>query len=313
MDSGLRYRKLGYVALNVSDLARSADFYREHVGLDQVGEPEGGAAFFRCSADHHNVVLCKSPSPGLKRIGWEMEDEAALERAVAHFADCGLGPEEVAAEECARLRQGRTVRIREPASGLCMEYYSAMTLLAAPYVPRHTKIARLGHIVIWSADYASTLRFATQTLNFKVSDHFGDRLTFMRCFPNPFHHTFALGNGTDNRLHHVNFMVTDIDDVGIALHRLKRSGVEIVYGPGRHPPSGSVFLYYLDPDGLSLEYSYGMEEFPEANPRKPRLFEPVPASLDYWASPKDERFGTGGVIEPPTQARPGIREKALAR
>jgi 2,3-dihydroxy-p-cumate/2,3-dihydroxybenzoate 3,4-dioxygenase len=303
MENGIRYRKLGYVALNVSDVARSAPFYRDHVGLDLV-EEDSDVAFLRCGDDHHNVALYRSETPGLKRIGWELEDDFALENAVRLFSDAGLGPEEVSAAECARLRQGRTVRIREPASGLCMEYYSAMTILPAPYVTPHAKIARLGHIVIWSADHPATLKFATETLNFKISDHFGDVLTFTRCFPNPYHHSFAIGNGNDNRLHHVNFMVTDLDDIGASLHRLQRDGVEIVYGPGRHPPSGSVFLYFLDPDGLSLEYSYGMEEFPEVGARKPRLFEPVPQSLDYWSSPRSERFGAFGVIEQPEQSRP---------
>jgi 2,3-dihydroxy-p-cumate/2,3-dihydroxybenzoate 3,4-dioxygenase len=303
MQEGIRYRKLGYVALNVSDVARSAPFYRDTVGLDLV-EEAADVAFLRCGEDHHDVALYRSATPGLKRIGWEVEDDDALERAVALFTDAGLGPEEVSDEECGRLRQGRTVRVREPASGLCMEFYNAMTILPAPYAPPHAKIARLGHIVIWSADYPATLRFATETLNFKVSDHFGDKLTFTRCFPNPFHHSFAIGNSDDNRLHHVNFMVSDLDDIGTSLHRLERDGAEIVYGPGRHPPSGSVFLYYLDPDGLSLEYSYGMEEFPEVGARKPRLFDPVPSSLDYWSSPRSDRFGAGGIIEQPDQSRP---------
>ena len=46
--------------------------------------------------------------------------------------------------------------------------------------------------------------------------------------------------------------------------RLRKAEVPIVYGPGRHPPSGSFFLYFLDPDGMTLEYSHGMEEFPES-------------------------------------------------
>ena len=298
MQDGIRYSKLGYVALNVSDVARSTAFYRDLVGLDLV-EEAAEVAFLRCSNDHHNVALYRSATPGLKRIGWELENDAALEHAVALFNDEGLGPEEVPAEECARLCQGRTVRIREPASQLCMEYYSAMTILPTPYKPQHAKIARLGHIVIWSANYPATLRFATETLNFRVSDRFGDLLTFTRCFPNPYHHSFAIGKGDDNRLHHVNFMVTDLDDIGTSLYRLERAGVEIVFGPGRHPPSGSVFLYFLDPDGLTLEYSYGMEEFPEVGARKPRLLEPVPESLDYWSSPRSERFGASGIIEQP--------------
>ena len=144
---------------------------------------------------------------------------------------------------------------------------------------------------------------AEQAASAPVSIASCTRTSFTRCFPNPFHHSFAIGNGNDNRLHHVNFMVTDLDDIGTSLHRLEREGVEIVYGPGRHPPSGSVFLYYLDPDGLSLEYSYGMEEFPEIGARKPRLFEPVAQSLDYWSSPRSDRFGAFGIIEQPEQSR----------
>ena len=69
-------------------------------------------------------------------------------------------------------------------------------------------------------------------------------------------------------LHHVNFMVTEINDIGRALHRLGAQGVPIVHGPGRHPTSGSIFLYFLDPDGITLEYSFGMEEIPRS--RRPR-------------------------------------------
>lgn len=44
----------------------------------------------------------------------------------------------------------------------------------------------------------------------------------------------------------------------------------VVFGPGRRPASTSVFLYFLDPDGMTLEYSFGMEEFPQIGARAPR-------------------------------------------
>ncbi len=97
MDSGLRYRKLGYVALNVSDLERSVPFYADVVGLNFVEQVGNEVVFFRCSEDHHNVALYRSASPGLKRVGFELEDDEMLERAAALFTDLGLGPEEVAA------------------------------------------------------------------------------------------------------------------------------------------------------------------------------------------------------------------------
>ena len=39
-----RYKKLGYVALNVSDLARSVPFYRDLVGLQLNEQVDGGPA-----------------------------------------------------------------------------------------------------------------------------------------------------------------------------------------------------------------------------------------------------------------------------
>ena len=43
----IRYRKLGYVELNVSDLDRSETFYRDIVGLQHVGKRADGAVLFR--------------------------------------------------------------------------------------------------------------------------------------------------------------------------------------------------------------------------------------------------------------------------
>ena len=76
-----------------------------------------------------------------------------------------------------------------------------------------------------------------------------------------------------------------------------KAQVPIVNGPGRHPPSGSMFLYYLDPDGITVEYSFGMEEFPAEGARKPRVMEPIKASIDYWDSFLDPRKATVGAVE----------------
>ncbi|HEX2797679.1 MAG TPA: VOC family protein [Immundisolibacter sp.] len=118
-----RYKKLGYVALNVTDLSRSVPFYRDLVGLQLNEQIEGGPAFFACSADHHNVVLHQGGEPGLKRVGWEMEHPEELDRLFEHLQKVGLNPVELAAEECRALRQQRTIRIKEPFSGLNFEFY----------------------------------------------------------------------------------------------------------------------------------------------------------------------------------------------
>lgn len=291
-----RYRKLGYAALTVTDLTRSLPFYRDLLGLDLV-EQAGDAAYLRCSRDHHNIVLTQGPKAGLRRVGFELETQADTERAFEHFRARGLAPQWLPKAETQALRQGPSFRVREAHCQLEFEFYGSTTVLARPYEPTVAKIARLGHVVIGTADFPGTYQALRQDFGFAESDFVEDRFSFLRCFPNPFHHSFAVGASDSNHLHHVNFMVTDIDDVGRAWHRMTKAGVSIAFGMGRHPPSGSVFLYFYDPDGMTVEYSYGMEEFPEVGAREPRRLEPVPQSLDTWGAVPDAHFGKRGVIE----------------
>ena len=129
-----------------------------------------------------------------------------------------------------------------------------------------------------------------------ISDQVPGKIAFMRCPPNPLHHSIALIGGDADGLNHINFMVSDIDDVGRAIYRMKRHEVPIVFGPGRHKPSESIFLYFLDPDGMTVEYSFGMEEFPELDPRAPRDLDPTPDTLDMWGGRPEPVFGKTGAI-----------------
>ena len=56
----------------------------------------------------------------------------------------------------------------------------------------------------------------------------------------------------------MNFQVETIDDVFRNWHFLVEHGVEIEMGPGRHPQSGAIFLYFLGPEGFTYEYSFGV-------------------------------------------------------
>lgn len=292
-----RYRKPGYVALNVTDVERSVRFYRDLVGLQLEAQDGDDAAYLRCSDAHHDLVLCKAAAPGLKRMAFELESGDDLERAARHIARLGWTLREVADAETARLHQGRTLRFRLPASPLVFEFYARMARAGGAYVPSVAKIQRLGHVVVRCADRDAVLQTLTGELNFRVSDHFANQVAFLRCFPNPYHHSFGVARSDVDGLHHVNFMVTDVDDVGRATNRMRQAGVEVVYGPGRHDISNSIFFYYLDPDGLTIEYSFGMEEFPEEAPRAARQLPLKPEILDSWGGMPAPKFGKGGAVE----------------
>ena len=295
--SDIRYKRLGYIALTVTDPDRSKSFYRDMVGVDAETASDGETVFLRCSDRHHDLVLTRGAEPALKRIGWEMESPAALAAARQHLEELGIRTVPVGNDEAQMLGITEAFRASEPTTGATFEFYASMDPAAEPFVPRHTHVARLGHVVLGSPDRDATEKFLMEHLNFRASDRIEGVVTFMRCFPNPLHHSFGVGVGKSSTLGHLNFMVTDIDDIGRANVRMKRNEVQIVYGPGRHPTSNSIFFYFLDPDGITVEYSFGMEEFPEIDPRDPRLFPVAPESFDTWGGSPEGDFSKVGSIE----------------
>jgi 2,3-dihydroxy-p-cumate/2,3-dihydroxybenzoate 3,4-dioxygenase len=295
----IRYRKLGYVELNVSNLETSRNFYEDVVGLEYVGKRSDGAVMFRCDdEDPRSVILHQKQPAGFKSVGWQLEDEAQFELLHRRLRDAGVPYEELGSSQCDLRQATRVTRTTEPHCHAALEFFTATgPRPAKPFATTHTKIQRLGHVV-WSVPQeAESIAFFRDVLNFRESDSIGEIMTFMRPFPSPFHHGIGVGKGPKPVIHHLNFMVSEIDDIGKAQNRMKKHNVPIVFGPGRHPASTSVFFYFLEPDGMTLEYSFGMEEFTEVDPRNPRTLPMAAESIDEWGSVRDPRMGQLGDIE----------------
>lgn len=294
----VRYRKLGYVELNVTNLERSRDFYRDFVGLEHIGS-RGGAELFRCDPEEpYSVVLHEAKDAGYKRAGWILEDESQFAVLQRRLDDAGCPWVMLDPDECGERGFMQAMRMSEPCTGATLEFYlPAGTREVSPVAVTHTKFQRLGHVVWATPERDEAIEFFMNVLNFRMSDMIGTGTAFLRPFPTPWHHGIGIGRSSHRHFHHLNFMVQEIDDVGKCLHRARKHEVPIVFGPGRHVASGSIFLYFLDPDGTTLEYSFGMEMFPEENPREPEVLPLVPESFDSWGAVRDPRMGTSGVVE----------------
>jgi len=293
----IRYRKLGYVELNVSNLALSREFYASTVGLQWIGSREDGAEMFRCDHEPYSVVLHEHSSAGFRCVGWMLEDEAQFEVLHRQLRSQGVPFELVGGAECDARQLGRATRMVEPNTQATLEFYvPAASTCDFVYEPSHTQIQRIGHVVFSAPDRAAAHAFFRDVLGFLDSDSIGEMATFMRPNGSPYHHGLGIGKAKRPTFHHLNFMVDAIDDVGRALNRCARQQVPVVYGPGRHPASQSVFLYFLDPDALTLEYSFGMEEFADIGARAARVLPPRPDSVDSWGGVPDPRMGATGEI-----------------
>jgi 2,3-dihydroxy-p-cumate/2,3-dihydroxybenzoate 3,4-dioxygenase len=293
----IRYKKLGYVVFNVTDLEKSIEFYDKIAGMSLV-ECKNETAYLRCSRDHHNLILEESFEAGLKRVAFELESAKQFDIAFEQLVKKGLNPVELSADETKNLAQGRTLRFKDPVLGVTYEMYIEMMQLGTPYIPKDTQIERLGHVVFETNKFDELLDFFVNKLDLVVSDFSGREVgwAWLRAFPNPLHHSIGITKGKENKLNHLAYNVVEVDDIGKQLVKLKDNNVPILFGPGRHHPSGSIFLYFADPDGLSIEYSHGMEEFPEEGAREPRRLEPSKETLDEWGGTPGPDFGKYGKL-----------------
>jgi catechol 2,3-dioxygenase len=120
--------EIGHVVLNVSDVLRSAKFYRDVVGFKiSRFRPDGGAAFLTCGVAHHNLALFKARPDarpiekgaiGLNHFAFRLDDYPTLQAAhkrlieanavIDHIVDHGMT---------------RSVYFRDP-DGIIMELFS---------------------------------------------------------------------------------------------------------------------------------------------------------------------------------------------
>ena len=294
-----RYERYGYTVLNVTDIERSTAFATEVFAMDAAGVGPNGERFFRCTPNHHDIMLCPGKSAAYVRSGWELETEADVDNAFAHYEKIGLKPKWVSKEECGILGLERAFRIREPLHGICFEYYARMIHIVAPLLNRTTSFYGQGHFGLCVPESKKLIDYMVDNMGFLVSDYLsGWPIALLRAFPNPNHHSFAPLNLPAGKpiFHHVAFMVNSIDDIGKLANRAKRLNAKVQFGIGRHPTSGSIHLYLYDPDYFVWEYTLGMEQFSELNPREPRMMSPDPQNFDLWGAVPDREHPGPSVL-----------------
>jgi len=79
-----RPRRLSHAVVGSPDAAASRRFFVDGLGFRVSDEaPAIGAAFLRCSSDHHNLLVQPAPVAFLHHSAWEMDDVDAVGRAAA--------------------------------------------------------------------------------------------------------------------------------------------------------------------------------------------------------------------------------------
>ena len=274
---------IAYVRSGVTDLDGAVRFATDIVGLELAAPTEVGVAHLRADHRHHCLALVQGPS-GLIASGFSVADSDALAAAETELEHSGITVRRGSAAE-ARSRRVREFFAFDDPFGNRLELVSQQETITRPVAfSRPAGITEFGHLCLDAPDVHEAHRFWSTVFNARVSDWIGDGACLLRI--DPVHHKLAVFKGDSPGLCHMNFQVATIDDVFRNWHFLLDHGVEIEMGPGRHPQSTAIFLYFLGPEGFTYEYSFGVRRIEDDAAWAPRTFDPdEPGSIDMWLGP----------------------------
>ena len=267
--------------LGTADLEASIRYLTDVVGL-QLAAREGKTAYFRSDkvavrgdTRDHTLALFEG-DPADQTIGLELDDAGDLDAVGAVLENAGHRVHFGTREECDGRRTKAFIATTDP-SGNKIEILARPYHSGSRYVPgRDAGIEGFSHIGLYTTDAARDTRFWTQLCNARVSDWLGES-PFLRI--HTVHHSIVLFPSNRIGIHHINHQVEDIDDVMKSYYFLKEKNIRIVHGPGRHPISTAVMVYFEGPDKLTYEYSCGVKHI---MPEDEASYRPRQFSLDSY-------------------------------
>jgi len=289
---------IAYVRSGVADLDKAVTFATEIVGLELVAPVSGVAgaaagtgagggprtAQLRADGRHHCLALVEGGS-GVIASGFAVADEDTLAAAESQLEAAGFSVTRGGADQARDRRVRSFVGFSDPFGNRIELVASQVTVTRPVHLSRPAGITEFGHLCLDATDVREAYRFWSTHFNARVSDWVGDAACLMRI--DPVHHKLAVFRGDGPGLCHMNFQVATIDDVFRNWHFLVDHGVEIEMGPGRHPQSTAIFLYFLGPEGFTYEYSFGVRRIEDEAAWRPRTFDPdEPGSIDMWLGPQ---------------------------
>ena len=259
---------LGYLGLEVSDLAQWRTFAADVLGL-QVVDRADGTVDLRMDQYATRIRLHEGHRDDLVYAGWEVRDEAAVAALAARLGEAGIAVERGDAALAADRRVAGLIRFVDPEGNAHEAFYGPLQKTNAPFVSPlgvlfKTGRQGLGHLVLSCRDKPGMMTFFLDTLGFRLSDHIDTevvpgrpmRISFMRC--NGRHHSLALAPvPIPKKIVHLMVEATTIDDVGRALYRCTDRGIHLTFTLGRHSNDDMLSFYPVSPSGFDIEYGWG--------------------------------------------------------
>jgi 2,3-dihydroxybiphenyl 1,2-dioxygenase len=259
---------LGYIGLEVSDLAAWKTFAAEVLGLQPV-ERDDGTIDLRMDDYASRIRLHPGPRDDLAYVGWEVRDASALAALAEHLRQAGVEVQQGDAQLASDRRVAGLIRFSDPESNVHEAGYGPLQKTQTPFVSPlgvrfKTGNQGVGHVVLSCRDQAAMMAFLLDTLGLRLSDHIDTevvsgkplRISFLRC--NGRHHSLALAAvSLPKKIVHLMVETQSLDDVGRAMYRCQKRGIHLSFTLGRHSNDQMLSFYPLSPSGFDIEYGWG--------------------------------------------------------
>jgi catechol 2,3-dioxygenase len=281
--------KIDHLSVAVPDLQRAVPWYVEVLGLKAVERDHGRAYLATPISGRIAVALVRDngAGAGLEYASCLVRDADALDRISSK-----LRKVEIPFSEAKDIRPGaaRAIRLTLPTEHGLEFLAEKERVEPNPHkaYPGAFNI-EASHVQLRTPDVAALAAFF-ERIGFRTTD-FGKAprgdlfAAFMRA--NEFHHQFALFSGR-NGLHHIALETDLIDFLKIGDH-FARCGVGAEYGPGRHKPGDSLFIYVRDPFGNRIEITSPMQMVGHDVPAQ-QLTREFPFLVNMWGPQPPESW-----------------------
>jgi 2,3-dihydroxy-p-cumate/2,3-dihydroxybenzoate 3,4-dioxygenase len=278
----IELRDIRYVRIGTRDIEAAVNFATRIVGLE-LDTCDRHAAYLRSDERDHTLAYLNSAADD-HTVGFELASLEQLDAAAAELERAKFEVHAGTASECEQRRVKAFVSFREPSG-------ATIDLVAQPWHSgrqyhhaRQAGITGFSHVGLYTQAAARDQQFWTTTCSAKVSDWIG-AAPLLRI--DEVHHKIALFPATRHGVQHINHQVASFDDIMRSYYFLREQGVRIRFGPGRHPTSGAMFLYFEGPDGMTYEYSTGVRLIKADSGYVPRQFPFRSTSFCMWGAKPD--------------------------
>jgi 2,3-dihydroxybiphenyl 1,2-dioxygenase len=264
----MRLQSLGYVGFRAGDLSEWRAYGTRHLGF-QVVDRSSGTVAFRMDDRKQRVVVEADGGKGVKFLGWEVEDAAALDAIAARIEEAGARVQRGQRALAEERRVADLIVLADPL-GTRLEIFHGGEVTAEPFRPGRnisgfrTGPLGLGHVVMTAERIDEAVEFYRRVLGFGLSDYYDRPFPARFLHVNGRHHSLAfIQSGIQSAqsgkaaIHHLNVELMSLDDVGQGLDLALAEEGRLAVSLGRHAGDYMTSFYTHTPSGFMVEYGWG--------------------------------------------------------